>query len=66
MTMTNYPIDHKYAAAHPDRCPVVTATASSNGVRVCGKPLVGGFCVRHGLVKEPLDVAMQEVEEVKT
>ena len=66
MTMTNYPIDHKYAAAHPNRYPVVTATASGNGVRVCGLPLVGGFCQRHGLVEEPLDVATQEVEEVKT
>jgi len=60
--MTNYPTDAKYAAKHPDRCPVVTATASGNGVRVCGKPLVGDFCPRHGLVKEPLDVAMEEVE----
>ena len=66
MTMTMYPIDRECASKHPNRCPVVTATASGNGVRICGKPLVGGFCPRHGLVKEPLDVAMQEVEEVKT
>ena len=63
MTMTMYPVDEKYAAAHPDRCPVVTATASSsNGVRVCGKPLVGGFCPRHGLVEKPPDAAMEEIE----
>ena len=62
MTMTNYPIDHKYAAAHPDRCPVVTATASGNGVRVCGLPLVDDFCQRHGLVEKPPDVVMEEVE----
>ena len=61
MTMTNYPKDREYERKHPDRCPVVTATAS--GVRICGLPLVDGFCSRHGLVKEPLDVAMQETEE---
>ena len=62
MTMTMYPIDREYASKHPNRCPVVTATASGNGVRICGKPLVGGFCPRHGLVEEPLDVAVEEVE----
>ena len=63
MTMTNYPIDREYESKHPDRCPVVTATASGNGVRVCDKLLVGGVCPRHGLGKKPLDVAMEEVEE---
>ena len=62
MTMTNYPKDREYEAAHPDRCPVVTATASGDGVRICGKPLASGFCPHHGLVKEPLDVAVEEVE----
>ena len=62
MTMTNYPTGREYAAKYPDRCPVVTATASGNGVRVCKEPLVDGVCPCHGLVKEPMD-AMQEVEE---
>ena len=62
MTMTMYPIDRECASKHPNRCPVVTATASGNGVRICGKPLVGGFCPRYGLVKKPLDVAVEEVE----
>ena len=59
MTMTNYPKDREYESKHPSRCPVVTATASSNGVRVCGLPLVDDFCSRHGLAEKPLDVAMQ-------
>ena len=54
-----YPIDREYESKHPDRCPVVTATASGDGVRICGLPLVDDFCSRHGLVEKPLGVAMQ-------
>ena len=61
MTMTNYPKDREYETAHPDRCPVVTATASGDGVRICGLPLADGFCPRHGLVEKPLD----DIEEAQ-
>lgn len=63
MTMTTYPIDRDYASRNPGKCPVVTATASGNGVRVCGMSLTDDVCPRHGLNIKPRGDDMQEEEE---